>query len=117
MVYREYMDNLTCSAPGCDHSAHTGDELYMHQACHPGAGVIALETKDAGVTIACAVCRKTVITIALDSKVGRTEHTERTPPCHPKSCYFVTYLNGKLSFVCKQCGALVKEANVKEDHG
>jgi hypothetical protein len=64
---RTQLDNMHCSTPGCDHSAHDG--LMLVGKCHPRAAQTACY-RDGVLVIACALCRKIVMRIAVEAHDG-----------------------------------------------
>lgn len=59
----EQLDRMMCDSPGCDHKSHDG--LWLHPACHPGAGTNILYRFGA-LHIECKRCKRSVA----DIKVG-----------------------------------------------
>ncbi len=66
-LYREDLDAVGCGSPGCDHKDHQDGAIFLHAACHMGAGVEA-EYKNGEVTIRCNECKGHVTTIAVANK-------------------------------------------------
>jgi len=60
-VTRRQLDEATCSAPGCDHTAHD-DGLWLHAACHPDQPVQAFYL-DGVIEMQCAICGRMVVRV------------------------------------------------------
>lgn len=74
MLYREQLESMGCSTPGCDHSAHDGP-LFLHARCHTGAKTRA--SYEGGVlTITCAVCKAVVAQIAVADEAELPYHPQ-----------------------------------------
>jgi hypothetical protein len=61
---RRELDAQTCDTPGCDHSTHDGDGLYLTGRCHAGAPTQVLY-RDGTLTLRCYVCRADIVYIAV----------------------------------------------------
>jgi hypothetical protein len=64
MITRQQLDEAICAAPGCNHDH--GGILYLHAACHPGAGLsVAYDNNTGSLMISCHQCAKLVSQIAV----------------------------------------------------
>jgi len=61
---RKDLDQATCSVPGCDHTTHTGEGLFLTGVCHPGAPVRAFYHEGL-LKFSCASCGQHITSIAV----------------------------------------------------
>lgn len=60
----EQMIEQGCMIPGCDHKDH--NEIWVHQRCHPRAGLEArYEKGSAVVNLVCHECKKPVLDVSV----------------------------------------------------
>jgi len=60
----EQMIEQGCSVPGCTDKHH--DEIFLHQRCHPRAGLDVRYGKGSGVVnIICRECKRPVLDISV----------------------------------------------------
>jgi len=63
LLTRVELDKFGCATPDC---GHDHSELYLHQSCHPGAGLYAHYVKASGnLVLECRECEHPVATIAV----------------------------------------------------
>lgn len=63
-LHRSDLDERTCAAPGCDHTAHDG--LFLHSACHPDMPTwTEYQPKTGNLRVTCAACDSTLAEIAV----------------------------------------------------
>jgi hypothetical protein len=67
MLYREDLDSVGCTLPGCDHEHHGGDGIFLHSKCHLGSGM-EVEYVDGKIIVRCLECKNPVATIAVASR-------------------------------------------------
>src|SRR3989304_270132 len=90
------LDTMKCSNPHCDHTAHKGSPMYLHQNCHVKQGVDVTETGH-GVEITCSVCGMYIATIAVRGEIPEPHDGE------PDAPYWVSYYKKTLYFECARC--------------
>ena len=83
-------------APGCNHSDHVNDPLFLHSQCHIRSG-LDVSYLNGIMTIRCLKCVKHIISL-------KTAFVDRPVlRCH-RSGFNVAYLAGELTITCKECG-------------
>ncbi len=77
-LYREDLERLgTCSVPGCGRN-HRDEEIYLHARCHAGSPCWARFRGDV-LTIECARCKKTVLSVVVASRASEGRGLEPPP--------------------------------------
>lgn len=108
IYYKKDLDGMECSNPGCDHTSHAGDEMFVHQACHTGAGLNLRNLGDL-IELSCAQCSKGVIYIA----TGYPYFDDRS--CgHKGTPSYVSYKDGTVNIHCVECDQVYLHILVQE---
>lgn len=72
----EFLENMVsqgCQHPECTHEDHS--TLYFNARCHAGGAVEASYTKGSGeIVIACRVCHKEIVRVAVKSGTDPNFH-------------------------------------------
>ncbi len=66
-LFKEDLDGATCDTPGCDHTEHGNEGMYLHGRCHEESGM-EVEYKGGEIFVRCLKCKKQVACIAVASK-------------------------------------------------
>lgn len=61
---RRDLDKAQCSVPGCDHTAHAGEGLFLSARCHPMAP-LRVFYRDGVLECACAECGEHIVNIVV----------------------------------------------------
>jgi hypothetical protein len=101
IYYAEDLSSMKCSSPGCDHSSHDGVEMFVHQICHTGRGLL-YNKKEEYVILFCSVCAVHVLSFAVDN-TGGASYISSESPCH-QSPWLVSIHDGQVTFHCAECG-------------
>ena len=71
--YLEDLEQLKCTNPDCDHTAHD-KMLFLNQQCHPGAGAkVCINAMEGVLTATCLECDAMVCEIAIASNKTHEE--------------------------------------------
>lgn len=106
ILFTDKLDTLSCQVPDCDHSSHGGDELFLHQGCHTGQGVMMHINDKVVLELRCAQCNRFVANIAVKNKI-KLKNT-----CHPGEPVYVSYIEGGLLIYCTECDKVVERVDV-----
>ncbi len=67
-LYREDLDQIQCTFPGCDHKFHTS-VFYWHGACHMNSTAWVSYDRATGIlTVECAECSQVIGRVYVASK-------------------------------------------------
>lgn len=105
-LYAEELDTLECNNPMCDHTAHGGHEMYLHQSCHTGYGVTAMLDQDMLVVV-CAYCGMPVVAVFIEGPIPEK------PTCHPGAPWYIAYKDRHVTFYCSECATPHGQVRVK----
>ena len=66
-LYREMLDSLHCTVPGCDHKNHADQGIYIHPVCHPNRP-LHVQYRHGLLTLECSDCEKVVAKVVVGTK-------------------------------------------------
>lgn len=67
LLYREMLDGMHCSSPGCDHKNHADQGIYIHANCHPHKA-LHVQYRHGLLSLECADCKKVVAKVVVGTK-------------------------------------------------
>ena len=116
-MFKQVLDQLTCSIPGCNHSKDA--PVYLHSRCHPSAPHRVIKT-GCWIKAHCRTCGK--IANAFFFKEEKLVSADWKPTmclgqqCHPDEGIWTVYRagSGVVAAVCARCDKKMAEFTVPD---